>query len=67
LHAHFLAEFRGTGKKFGSCMRTTLMEDSQGSYSHEEEFRELDVSMGNAKTDSNGRRDRHEPITMRIL
>jgi hypothetical protein len=35
LHAHFLAEFRGTGRNFGSYMRTTTMEDSQGSYNHE--------------------------------
>jgi hypothetical protein len=34
------------------------MEDSQGSYSHEEEFIGLHVSMGNVETKSNGRRDR---------
>jgi hypothetical protein len=36
-------------------MRTTTMEDAQGSYNHEEEFRGLHVSMGNAETKSNGR------------
>jgi hypothetical protein len=48
-------------------MRTTAMEDAQGSYSHEEEFRGLHVSMGNVGTKSNGRRDKHEPITMKSL
>jgi hypothetical protein len=67
LHAHFLAEFRGTGRNFGSCMRTTTMEDAQGSYNHEEEFRGLHVSMGNVETESNGRRGRKEPVTMRSL
>jgi hypothetical protein len=66
LHAHFLAEFRGTGRNFGSYMRTTTMEDAQGSYSHGEEFRGLHVSMGNVETKSNGRRERQEPVTMRI-
>jgi hypothetical protein len=44
-----------------------MMEDAQGSYSHEEEFRGLHVSMGNVETESNGRRDRQEPVTMRSL
>jgi len=48
-------------------MRTKVMEDDQGSYSHEEEFIGLHISMGNVKTDSNGRRDRKDPITMRSL
>jgi hypothetical protein len=48
-------------------MRTTTMEDAQGSYIHEKEFIGMHVSMGNAKTKSNGRRDRHEHITMRSL
>jgi hypothetical protein len=51
-------------------MRTTVMEDAQGSYNHEEEFRGLHVSMGNAETKSNGRRE-EEPVewdvTMRSL
>jgi hypothetical protein len=33
------------------------MEDSQVSYIHEDEFIGLHVSMGNAETKSNGRRD----------
>jgi hypothetical protein len=48
-------------------MRTKTMEDTQGSYSYEEEFRVMHVSMGNVETESNGGRDRKEPITMRIL
>jgi len=47
------------------------MEDAQGSYSHEDEIKGLHVSMGNAETESNGRRNRVEPMelveTMRSL
>jgi hypothetical protein len=43
------------------------MEDAQGSYSHEEEFIGLHVIMRNDETKSNGRRDMHEPVTMRSL
>jgi hypothetical protein len=38
------------------------MEYAQGSYIHEEKFRGLHVSMGNVEIESNGRRNRHEPI-----
>jgi hypothetical protein len=48
-------------------MRTGVMENAQGSYSHEEEFIGLHVSMGNVEIDSNGRRDRQKHVTMRIL
>jgi hypothetical protein len=48
-------------------MRNGVMEYVQVYYSHEEEFIGLHVSMGNAKIESNGRRDRKEPITMRSL
>jgi hypothetical protein len=48
-------------------MRTTSMEDAQGSYSHEEEFKGLHVNMGNFETKSNGRRDKKEPIIIIIL
>jgi hypothetical protein len=48
-------------------MITRDMEDAQGSYGHEEEFRGLHVSMGSANIESNERRDRNEPVTMRIL
>jgi hypothetical protein len=67
LHANFLEEFRGTGRNVSFCRRTKTMEDVQGSYNHEEEFRGLHVSIGNFEIDSNGIKDRHEPITMRIL
>jgi len=43
------------------------MEDTQGSYNHEEEVRGLHVSMGNVETESNGKGDMKEPINMRIL
>ena len=40
------------------------MEYAQGSYSHEEEFRGFHINMGNAETESNGRRDRQELATI---
>jgi hypothetical protein len=43
------------------------MEDSHGSYIHEEEMRGIHVNMGNAKTYSNGRRGMKEHVTMRSL
>jgi hypothetical protein len=43
-------------------MRTKYMEDSQGSYIHEEGIRGLCGSMGNVETESNGRRGREEPV-----
>jgi hypothetical protein len=48
-------------------MRTRDMEDAQGFYSHEEEIGGLHISMGNAETESNGRRDRQGTVTMRSL
>jgi hypothetical protein len=48
-------------------MRTRDMEDDQGCYSHEEEFRSLHVSIVNVDIESNGRRDRQELVTMRSL
>jgi hypothetical protein len=63
----FSTEFRGSKRYFGFCMRTTTMEYAQGSYIHKEELRGLHVSMGNVEMDSNGRRDRNEPTTMRIM
>jgi hypothetical protein len=48
-------------------MRTRYMEDSQGFYNHEEKIIGLHTNMGNAKTESNGRRDMQEPVTMRSL
>ena len=61
----FLAELKVQEKLFGSYMRNELMEDAHGSYNHEEEIRVLHVIMGN--DESNGRRGRHEPVTMRSL
>jgi hypothetical protein len=48
-------------------MRTRVMDYSHGSYIHEEEVKDLYVSMGNVNTKSNGRRDRKEHVTMRIM
>jgi hypothetical protein len=47
-------------------MRNINMEDEQGSYSHKEEIKGLNVSKGNAKKDSNRRRDREELVSIRI-
>jgi hypothetical protein len=54
LHAHFLGEFRGIGRNFGSFMRTTTIEYSQWMYSHGDELIEIHVSIGNDETNSNG-------------
>lgn len=43
------------------------MEDAQGSYIHGGEFRGIHVSMGNVETESNGRREKREHVTMRSL
>ena len=43
------------------------MEDDQGFYSHEEEIEGRHASMGNVETNTNGRRDRYAPVTMRSL
>jgi hypothetical protein len=48
-------------------MRTRVMEDAQGYYSHEDKVRGIHVNMGNDETNSNWRRDIQEPKTMRIL
>jgi hypothetical protein len=48
-------------------MRNTFMEYALGSYNHEEEVIGLHVNMGNVETESNGRRDGQEPVTMRNL
>jgi hypothetical protein len=44
-----------------------VMEYSQRSYNHKEEVIVLYVSMRNVETESNRRRDKQEPITMRSL
>jgi hypothetical protein len=58
---------RGSEKQFDFYMRTMEMEYAQGSYIHEKVFIGLHVSMWNAKSNSNGRRDRNVPITMIIF
>jgi hypothetical protein len=40
------------------------MEDAQGTYSHEEEFRGLHVSMGNTHIEYNGRIYRRDLVTI---
>jgi hypothetical protein len=62
-----LYKLRGLENQFVFYMRTTTMEYYQGSYSHEEEFIVLHVSMGNDETESNGRRDMKDLVTMRSL
>jgi hypothetical protein len=44
-HAHFLQSLEVQEGSLVSCMRTTTMEDAQGSYSHEEEFIGLHINM----------------------
>jgi hypothetical protein len=63
----FLVELQAHENNFGSYTRNGVMEYAQRSYSHEEEVIILHVGMGNAETKSNGRRGRHEPVTMRSL
>jgi len=63
----FLAELEVQENNFGSYMSIGVMDDAQGSYIHEEEIIGLHVNMGNVETKSNGRRDRHDPVTMRSL
>jgi hypothetical protein len=67
LHAHFLQNLEVQKGSLVFCMKTTTMEDAQGSYNDEEEFKGLHVNMGNVETNSNGRRDGKDPITMSIL
>jgi hypothetical protein len=48
-------------------MRNKFVEHDHGSYIHEEEVIGLHVSMGNSKTNSNGRKGKHESVTMKIM
>jgi hypothetical protein len=57
-----LAELEIQENKFGSYMRNGVMDDAQGSYSHEEEIRGLHISVMDVNTGANGRRGRHEPM-----
>jgi hypothetical protein len=43
------------------------MDDAQVSYRHEEYIIGLHVNMGNDETKSNGRRGRHELVTIRSM
>jgi hypothetical protein len=47
------------------------MEDSQGSYNHEDKIKGLHISLGNANTESNGHRSKLEHVelvdTMKIF
>jgi hypothetical protein len=63
----FLAELEVQENKFGSYIRTGVVEDSQGSYNHEEDIRGMHVNMGNVETESNGRRGGQELVTIRSL
>jgi hypothetical protein len=63
----FLTELEIQEKNFGYYTRNEVMEDAQGSYNHEEGIRGLHVTTWNVETKSNGRRYRHEPVTMRSL
>jgi hypothetical protein len=64
---HICCGIRGAERNFSYYMRTRVMEDAQGYYSHEEEIIGLHINMGNVEIESNGRRDRQEPVTMRSL
>ena len=63
----FLVELEVQERKNGSYMRIGVMEDAHGYYSHEEEIKGLHFSMGNDKIESNGIRDKQEPVTMRSM
>jgi hypothetical protein len=67
----FSCRVGGRGGNFGSCIRTSDMEDAQGSYNNEDETIWIHVSMGNDKIESNGIRSKVEPMelaeTMRSL
>jgi hypothetical protein len=49
LHAHF-AELGVQEEQIKFIMRTRSMEDAQGTHSHEEEVKGLNVSLGNEET-----------------
>jgi hypothetical protein len=63
----FIADLEVHERKFGSYMRTGVMEYAQGYQNHEEEVIGMHVNMGNAGTKSNGRRDTKELVTMRNM
>jgi hypothetical protein len=53
---HISCRIRGTGKIFGSYMRTRDMEDAKDLTTMRMEVIGLHVNMGNAETESNGHR-----------
>jgi hypothetical protein len=63
----FLAKLDVEESNFGSYKMNGVMEDAQGYYIHEEEIKGMHVSIRNVEIGLNGRRDRKDPITMRIL
>jgi hypothetical protein len=63
----FLAELEVHENYVGSYMRTRVMDDVHGSYNYEEEIKCFHFNMGNAKTNSNERRDMWELVTMRSM
>jgi hypothetical protein len=63
----FSCIIRGQEKKIDSYMRTIFMEYSQRSCNHEEEVIGLHVNIGNVEANSNGRRDKQDPVTIRNM
>ena len=66
-YMHISCRIRGTKRNLSYYMMIGFMEDSQVSYIHEEDIRGMHVNMGNVEIDSNGRRDRQDPVIMRSM
>jgi hypothetical protein len=63
----FLPELEVEEGNFCSYMRNGVIEGSQGYYNDEEEGLGVYVIMGNVEKSSNGRRNRKQHVTMKIL
>jgi hypothetical protein len=63
----FLEELEVQERNFGYYMRTRVMDDAQGCYNHEEEIKGVHIGMRNSEIDSNGRKGKQDPLTMRSL
>jgi len=63
LHAHF-AELGVQEEQIKFIMRTRSLEDAQGTHSHEEEEKGLNINLGNEETWSNGHRSRAKPMEL---
>jgi hypothetical protein len=64
----FLVELKDIQESnFFSYIGTGVMEYAQGYYNYEEDIIGLHFNIRNVETESNGRRDRKEPVTMRSL